>query len=791
VDVHSSQPRGGLLILLVLLAVGASARPVWATAKKDGPKEADRGQLCEAPFRPSWQEVPAPLAENRGRSWGAMADSAAASQPPPLILEDPPQPLIPQRPRTEADQDRLEALSLFATARTHERRQQYAQALRLYQRALRCDPGALTVVRAIIPLALRLKRDAEAVRYVLKAAELEEPDPERLQRLGAYLFQTGNLKGAVRLYERALAAQEGAQQTADDVRLRMVAGRLYLAVGEHGKAADCFARVIHALDHPQQYNLDGQIKKQLLDEPGLTYNLFGECFLLADRLDEAQAAFEKAQQLAPNEGLWQFNQARILARRHQPQQALAALETCYQQHLASEGTAPFELLAEVLADLGKKGELIERLEKLRAEDPKNLPLGYFLAEQYHKAERFGDAEALYRGLIEKAPTPTGYRRLAEIYRKTGRVDALLATLGEVMEKTGLLETFGSEVEAISGDADLMRCLVETARKRYRDKPEQLNFHTRFALALLALEAKQFDTAAEFFNLALEAKPDHLPGGASEAPDRWEADVFLTWGLGLLLGERPAEAVQVFQRGIDRQALPEDDPRFYYLLAGALAMDNQTEKALAAARKAIEKKKDVPRSESRVAWILYRAHRYDQALEAYRQLLEKFDADYSSSETRDVLREARLVLSNLCVLKENLAEAEEWLQQVLDEFPDDVGASNDLGYLWADQGKHLTRALEMIQHAVDAEPDNAAYRDSLGWVYYRLGRDSEAVAELQEAAAAEDEPDPVILDHLGDAHLKANQHEEAKQAWRRAVAAFTKHGEPEKAKLVELKIQAHQ
>ena len=56
-----------------------------------------------------------------------------------------------------------------------------------------------------------------------------------------------------------------------------------------------------------------------------------------------------------------------------------------------------------------------------------------------------------------------------------------------------------------------------------------------------------------------------------------------------------------------------------------------------------------------------------------------------------MREARLLLSNIAVLQNRPAEAEEWLEQVLDEFPDDASASNDLGYLWAERGAHLERA----------------------------------------------------------------------------------------------------
>ncbi len=123
------------------------------------------------------------------------------------------------------------------------------------------------------------------------------------------------------------------------------------------------------------------------------------------------------------------------------------------------------------------------------------------------------------------------------------------------------------------------------------------------------------------------------------------------------------------------------------------------------------------------------------------------------------------MSALCVVQGRMDEAEEWLQQVLDEYPDDVGANNDLGFLWADENKHLDRALKMIAAAVAAEPENRAYRDSLGWVFYRLGRFPEAVAEL-EKAVDEKQPDGTVLDHLGDAYEKLGR----RKPGRRGLAA---------------------
>ncbi len=145
----------------------------------------------------------------------------------------------------------------------------------------------------------------------------------------------------------------------------------------------------------------------------------------------------------------------------------------------------------------------------------------------------------------------------------------------------------------------------------------------------------------------------------------------------------------------------------------------------------------------------------------------------------MLHDARLVLSNIEVLEGQMPAAEEWLEQVLDEYPGDVGALNDLGYLWADENRHLERSLRMVQQAVAAEPKNMAYRDSLGWAFYRLHRYPEAVVELQIAAAVE-KPDGVVLDHLADALFAKGDRDAAVAAWTKAVAAFDKEDEKQKS-----------
>ena len=95
-------------------------------------------------------------------------------------------------PRTEADRDRIEALSLFASGRAHEQREEDAKALRCYERALRFDPQSSAIVRAILPVAIRLgrrdARNAEAVRYAEKLTDFEESDIPFLLELRDYLM---------------------------------------------------------------------------------------------------------------------------------------------------------------------------------------------------------------------------------------------------------------------------------------------------------------------------------------------------------------------------------------------------------------------------------------------------------------------------------------------------------------------------------------------------------------------------------------------------------------------------
>ena len=721
--------------------------------------------------------------------WPSIAAAEPAGDPPPaagnLELDDPVEPLVPIKKRGAREEDRIRALALFAAARVAEQKQDYPRALRSYQRAFRFDPEAVPALREIVPLAFNLDRQAEGVRYAVIMAEREPTDPVMLARLAAYLTEEGDPERALRLCEKALAMyrEAKAKPSAAEVALWMELGRLYFIAKKYDQTAHYFGEVYKALENPNEFGLDAAAQKALLNKAELAYQLFGESFLEAGKVAEAAAAFEKSNQIKPDEPLALYNRARVDAKLKQPAQALAKLEAYFEKRLATQGTGPYHLLDDVLGELGQQDQLLERLEKVRAVDLDNVPLAYFVAQRYQKAGQLDKAEPIYLSLIERhkaRPPLEAYQGLVDIYRRQKNAEKLLAKLGETVGRANSLSPLGESGKALLADAELIKAIVALARGQLEADATKVNYGSRLAAALLASELKDFAAANLLFDLALKAD------GAKPS------EALVTWGLELFMANQYADAIKVFERGLADKVLPESNPALHFYLAGALEMSGRTDEALAEARKAAELQKDSPRFQGRSAWILYHAKRHDAARQSYQELVEKFDKNHESPEARETLRDARLVLSNICVLEGKLAESEEWLEQVLDEFPEDIGAQNDLGYLWADAGKHLDLALRMIRTAVTSEPKNMAYRDSLGWVLFRLGKYPEAVAELKAAAASSArEPDATILDHLAEALLKNGDTAGAVENWTRAAETFDKNAEADKAKQIREKISKAQ
>jgi tetratricopeptide (TPR) repeat protein len=217
-------------------------------------------------------------------------------------------------------------------------------------------------------------------------------------------------------------------------------------------------------------------------------------------------------------------------------------------------------------------------------------------------------------------------------------------------------------------------------------------------------------------------------------------------------------------------------------AQALSRLGQQDKALAEANAAVEKAPDPSRLFCRRirVQILARAGHLPEALGECQEMLKEYT-------NPDQVRDIRHTLSMVYSEAHDHTRAEEQLRLLLQADPNDATANNDLGYIWADQGKHLEEAEKLIRKAIDldrkqrtgplaletdSDRDNAAYLDSLGWVLFRRGQIEAARRELEKAVALpEGTDDPVVWDHLADVYYRLGEGKLAVAAWRKAIHLY--------------------
>lgn len=716
---------------------------------------------------------------------GFVYSAAAAPAPSPTdplpadpfpqrqLTDDVVTPLVPEAERSDAEKLALRAVSHFATGRLYERRGDLAKALRYYQRAARYDSSAPAVLRRVVEVAQRLDRYHEAARYAVLLSEQDASDELSLLRALLYLSSTDQDKRSLAIYESALDAQAEPRGVIW-FELHKLAGSIYHRQQQPQRAAAAFTKVRRALSDPAALGLDAKTAK-LSDEAARALHLImSDAFLAAGDLDAAMETLQQAEKHQADSAYVAFAKARILLKQGDTKSALETLQTYLASDSQEAGAEAYRLLGEILAAQDQSSDFIGRLERLADKHPDNVSLGTFLAEQLAQAGRAADARKLYEELMARQPNLEGYRALVRIYRQANEVDRLLMLLGSLAEQADTLQPLGDELQAIIDDNETRRSLAAEARKLDKQAIERA-FAPWLAMGMLASEAQQFDIAKEFYERIINS--DHPEKRA----------VLVRWALDLLMASKYAEASDLFQRGLDEEMFAGNTSAVNYYLSGALAMQDRFDEAVAAARRAADEEPDSADSLSRLAWVLSRAGLTDQAREAYESLIVKHDIDNESLDSREIARDARISLSHLLTQEDEIAEGAELLEQVLDEFPEHVGAKNDLAYLWAEEDINLVLAEILSRAAVAKEPENPAYLDTLGWVFFRLEKYEEAVAELRRAVKLLDTPDGVVLDHLGDALHKTGQDVAAMQHWKRAVAAFNKSSDAENKKRVQEKI----
>lgn len=710
---------------------------------------------------------------------------------PALLLnaqEERPTPFVPRRPETQQELNRREAVRLYALGQLRERDNRLLEALRAYEQAVRLDADGAPIYKALVPLYLALDRTEDALAASRKAIELDPGDYDTWRLLARQLRTQNRTREATEAMEKAVSCP-GLKEHPDLLAQTWFdLATLHESLQDYPRAEAAFRQVAALLDNAAILVEQGRMSREDIDlQAAETHERLGRVCLKARRYDQAVTAFRVAQKKDPERAApIAYHLAEVFLAQGKRQEALVCLDAYLETR--PQGIEAYEAKVKALRELGRAGEIVPALRAHAARDRHNQALRLLVAREYHLAGQNELAEQEYEAMIKEASGPEPFRGLFEMQKKQGRagLERILTRFNRALEEAAPRKPdqeapAGGAAEAararamllvLRDDADLVKQLLPLVGERLLT-PDGLNHQTRFFFAVLAGRTRQLDLAERLYRGCLP-RVEGTPRGQ-------ESQVY--GGLLRVLWEaRKYEAiVEVCKQGLNK-AEATSRVLFHADMARALAQLGRMDAAIEQASAAV----DIAREDDRLycrrvrAQVLTEAGRYEQAVAECQTMLKDFP------QPGDV-RSVRYTLSSVYSAARNYPKAEEQLQLILEADPADATACNDLGYIWADQGKNLDQAEKLVRRAMeldrkqrtsgtavesDSDKDNAAYMDSLGWVLFRRGRLAEARQELEKAASLPGgTDDPVVWDHLGDVYARSNEPARARAAWQKAAELY--------------------
>ena len=583
---------------------------------------------------------------------------------------------------------------------------------------------------------------------------------------------------AAKEYAAALEADPDSQV----IRIEMV--NLYAVAGRLSKAVE----IAEGMLEEEPENLEVH---RLLGSIYRSYATRDQQGVNAELLAKAIQQFERVVEIEP-ENAENHTQLGLLYRSaQQPEKAEATLQRALE---LDPGQADAQVdLAYLLLESGKFREAIDVLEGIVAESGGDRRSMNALAEAYEQVGRFRDAAATYEKIVAQGGnTLQARQRFADnlfLSRQFGRAIEQYRTLTGLDSDNTTYHLRISQIERERGDFAKAWESLERARRIDPDSI-QVQFD---AINLLEREGR-IEEAAEQTSQLLESTRK-----AEYAPNERRRRTMLLERLGLLQRELESteQAIETFREIAEVD--PQFKPRVHVHVIETWRQERNYARAEAEARKAVDEFDDNPMLANLLAGILADRGRTKDAIKVIQRLGKGVDSDFDMlltmariyekgrqfdkaeerierasalAETDDQSVAVLFAYGSLYERAKEYEKSEAKFRELLKLDPENAGALNYLGYMFADRSVNLEEAHGLIQRALDQEPNNGAYLDSLGWVYYRQDKLDLAVKFLERSLEQHGD-DPVIHTHLGDAYFKQGRVSEAKRHWSRGLEEWNR------------------
>lgn len=409
-----------------------------------------------------------------------------------------------------------------------------------------------------------------------------------------------------------------------------------------------------------------------------------------------------------------MRRAEVCLLRGQPQRALDAYNRFEEQYGASESTILQK--ARIYHLMQAREQSYEEMERLIAENPRNVAYVILLGDLYLDGERYDDAYRTY--MQARAVDPENeslHLSLLNYYRKKDDWTSYLQQADTVLFHSDLpvdtrLSVLPYVVQILAEDSARLDTLMTRLCDLYPNDADLRKLYSE-----ILIHAGDYTRAQEQLEVAIDIAPDE---------DLWQR------------------------------------------LFSILAEKNDNEALIEAARRAIAQSPDVGCYYLIIASSQLVAGRYDEA-EATLQA----GLDVPKIGSDPLMRsEFYTLYGDIAFRRDMTDEAFAYYDKALENNPKNYGALNNYSYYLALLGRDLDKAERMSGEVIKANPENATYLDTYAWVYFKQGRYALARLYLKKAIDLSNEASAEMYEHYGDVLAVTGQEAEAVEWWKKALEA---------------------
>ncbi len=578
-----------------------------------------------------------------------------------------------------------------------------------------------------------------AVKEYNAALQIDrEADEIRIELINLYAG-TNQLDEAVRVAEKIF------ERDPENIAVRKLLGAIYrrYAAGRRRQVdPQLIGKSIEQFEKAAEID-SGDIETHLA--LGSLYRSVGEP-------EKAEQALKRALEIQPRHTDAQIDLAYLQLESGDTEQAIAALESIVAG--PSVQNRHINALAGAYEQAGRYRDAARMYRKLAEMGGNRLQAMLRLAENLVYSRQYRAALDIYNKLIALEPRNADHLlRISMIEQERKNYEKAWEALDRARELEpdsieikfsgiNLLESEKKLAEAVTAVEAL---LGRTEKDEYTPMERRNRALFLEKLGLLNRRQDKFDEAEKAFRRIGEVDPGSKPRALHQIVETRRA-------------ARDFDGAEEQAR----KAVEEhpEDLMLANVLATVLAERSKPEEGAAVLRKLLKGDRTDLDTHLAIAHVYEKGKQFDKAVA---RIDKASDLAESKRERINVL----FTYGSVYERAKRYKKSEERFRQLLEIDPDNAGALNYLGYMFADRGVHLDEAHDLIQKALDMDPENGAYLDSLGWVYYRQGK-LDLAAKYLERSLAEYQKDPVVLTHLGDVYFEQGRVQEARQHWRRSL-----------------------